>query len=53
MKKISTMHKEWMKHANYRKEYLALKEEFAELVQKIESQQSDGKAKTNSFRERL
>jgi transcriptional regulator with XRE-family HTH domain len=28
MKKISTMHKEWMKDAAYRKEYDALEEEF-------------------------
>jgi transcriptional regulator with XRE-family HTH domain len=29
MKKISTLHNEWMKDATYRKEYDALEEEFA------------------------
>jgi transcriptional regulator with XRE-family HTH domain len=29
MKKISTLHSDWMKDANYRKEYDALEEEFA------------------------
>ena len=29
MKKISTLHSEWMKDASYRKEYDALEEEFA------------------------
>jgi transcriptional regulator with XRE-family HTH domain len=29
MKKISTLHKEWMKDAGYSKEYDALEEEFA------------------------
>ncbi len=29
MKKISTLHNEWMKDAGYRKEYNALEEEFA------------------------
>ena len=32
MKKISTMHKNWMKDKAYRKEYDALEAEFALLV---------------------
>jgi hypothetical protein len=32
MKKISTLHTEWMKDADYRKAYDALAEEFAHLA---------------------
>jgi hypothetical protein len=42
MTKISDLHKKWMKDPEYRKEYAALEEEFAELAAQAKARMRKG-----------
>ena len=53
MKKISTLHTEWIKDADYRQEYKALAHEFAALIESAKNETSSEASKTHLHRERL